>query len=264
MSRPMVPVLAPVRSGAAAAAAVVLPSDVAGLTGWWKGDAGTKQTAGGTAASADGDPVGSWEDQSGGGRHWGQTTAAARPTLKTGGNGINGRSVLRFDNVDDLMTIATAAIGDFITAAAYTLFVVLRVAGADSGAATSYSNDGVVAEMLGYHGLFVKNTPVFQAYNWDGTEDHADVALVTATAYGVQQRHDSGTLYLLRSGTAEQSAASGNTAVVTGVPTLGRSGLVSAFLDGDLGELIYYNVALSASDRSNLQAYLASRWGLTW
>src|SRR5262245_39968698 len=121
MPRTIVPVLAPVRAPAAAAA--FAPTDVAGLQLWLRGDAGTFQDAARTtAAAADGDPVGGWRDDSGGAHHFSQATAAKRGTLKTGANGINGRSIVRFDGVDDYLS--GPALSTLIGASAFCSYAV--------------------------------------------------------------------------------------------------------------------------------------------
>ncbi len=61
---------------------------------WLKADAGLEQTSGGTTATADGDPVGRWLDQSGNGNHVSQATAGKRGTLKLAIQ--NGLPVIRF------------------------------------------------------------------------------------------------------------------------------------------------------------------------
>ncbi len=72
---------------------------------WLKADAGLYQTAGGSAATADGDPVGQWQDQSGNARHLAQATASQRGTLKLAIQ--NGKPVVRFDGADDFLQVAT-------------------------------------------------------------------------------------------------------------------------------------------------------------
>lgn len=72
------------------------------LEAYYKNNTGLFQdSAGSTPASSDGDPVGRWADQSGNGRHWGQTTSADRPVLKLAIK--NGKNVVRFaDSTDHL------------------------------------------------------------------------------------------------------------------------------------------------------------------
>lgn len=75
---------------------------------WLKADAGTNQTASGTAATADADPVGEWQDQGGNGNHLAQATASKRGTLKL--NIQNGRPVIRFDGTDDFLVNTTGLV----------------------------------------------------------------------------------------------------------------------------------------------------------
>lgn len=62
------------------------PADLASLSAWYEaGPAECFQDAAGTTPAAADDPVGHWRDKSGNGRHWTQTTAANRPTLRNDG-----------------------------------------------------------------------------------------------------------------------------------------------------------------------------------
>jgi hypothetical protein len=73
---------------------------------WLKADAGTLQTVGGTAASADGDPVGSYLDNSTNANNASQATASKRPTLKL--NVANSLPMIMPDTVDDMLGITSA------------------------------------------------------------------------------------------------------------------------------------------------------------
>ena len=44
---------------------------------------------------------------------------------------------------------------------------------------------------------------------------------------------------------------------------LGSNASESEFFDGDVGEIITYNVALSTADREAVEAYLMSKWGIS-
>lgn len=91
-----------------------MPPPSTGLQLWLEADAGTFQTSGGAAATADGDPVGEWQDQSGNGRHFGQTTAGLRPTLRL--NVRNGLPSIRPDGFDDYLTTASTLTGAHVFA----------------------------------------------------------------------------------------------------------------------------------------------------
>jgi hypothetical protein len=82
--------------------------------------AGTLQTAGGSVAVADTDPVGRWTDQSGNGKHASQTTAGIRGILKTSVQ--NNLPVVRLNGTDQWydMTGLTRASG------AHTIFAAIN------------------------------------------------------------------------------------------------------------------------------------------
>lgn len=82
------------------------PDVIPGLKLWLRADRGTFQDASGTtAATASGQPVGLWADQSGHANGASQALAAARPTLQTAA--INGLPAIQFDGTNDLLTLAS-------------------------------------------------------------------------------------------------------------------------------------------------------------
>lgn len=100
--------------------AIFVPTNLTGLKVWLDASTGLYQTVDGTAATADGDPVGEFEDQSGQANHYVQGTASQRGTLKL--NIINGRAVMRLDGVDDVLSDSTPV--DLGTA--HTIHMVVR------------------------------------------------------------------------------------------------------------------------------------------
>lgn len=88
------------------------PTDIgAPLLVWYEGDGITQ---------ADGSAVTSWTDLSGNNRH--ATEATNTPTYET--NELNGKPVLRFDNVDD--KLATASVSHGIGTGDYTIALVVK------------------------------------------------------------------------------------------------------------------------------------------
>lgn len=80
---------------------------------WLKADGVVWQdSARTTLATADGDPVGAWDDASGNGNHVLQATASKRPLLKTSGGatGTGSKRVL-FDGVDDFLQLLSLNLG---------------------------------------------------------------------------------------------------------------------------------------------------------
>lgn len=75
--------------------------DASDLSTLWQDSART------TPVTADGDPVGAWDDKSGNGNHLTQATSGRRPLYKTSG----GLHWLQFDGIDD--SLATSGTVDF-------------------------------------------------------------------------------------------------------------------------------------------------------
>lgn len=240
------------RLGPVAPVVYTVPGDVPGLQGWWKADSETSYV--------DGDPVGLFTDRSGKGRDL-TRTGGNRPIFKTGA--ANGKPVLRFDGSNHYL--AGAALSNFITASAFTLFVVVKVAaigGADS-AASPWTNPTIIRDAGQLWGFHLRNTgPTLQAYNWDGNADIATPAIATGVWMILEARHDAGNIVARRDGGAESTAASGNTNALTGLLNLSSSTSAATRLNGDIAEVAVWNVVVSAADRARLRAGFATKYGI--
>lgn len=181
----------------------------------WSVVGGTlKQTSGGTAASADSDPVGSWADDTGV-REIAQATSGKRPLLRTATPSVD------FDGSDDHLLTATAisaASGSlvllFVTGA--TAFAArgaqVLISGADSTAADKWFEVGITADgrvYVEFNNAGTKNTVVGASY------------LDVSTAYALLVAFD-GTDYYVALGTTEQ-----NPLIITSTGTCGWFGSVS-------------------------------------
>lgn len=214
-----------------------------------------------TPVVSDGDLVAGWKDRSGVGHNFTQGTAGSRPSYRLAVR--NGKPVIRFDGVDNLMTNA-ALLSTYITDTAYTVFAVFKATVLNSAGATTYGNDGLIADTGAYFGLYLKNTPRVSIYNWDGA-DHAAHQTINTTDFNViQARHESGNLYISKNGGADSSpTVSGGTDNLGGTMVLGADRLGAIFFDGDLAELIIYNVALSSGDRTGVTNYLRNKYAIS-
>ena len=83
------------------------PDMVSGLQLWLDAADSTTlyQSAGGALATADGDPVGQWQDKSGNSRHAGQTDGTKKPSLKTLVQ--NGKNAILNDGVNDILNLSS-------------------------------------------------------------------------------------------------------------------------------------------------------------
>ena len=212
-----------------------------------------------TPVSADGDPVGLWNDQSGAGRNISQATAGRRATYKL--NQVNSLPAVLFDGTDDRL-VSVALLSTIITNTAYSLYVVFNANAINTNAANTYDNDAVIADQAGgFWGLHLKSAPTAHAYNYDGTDDNAAKAIATGTWLQTHQRHDAGNMVISRDGGSETSTASGNTQTISNVFGVGRNSN-TAFFDGMVARILCYNVAHNATDKNAIIAYLKSTYGL--
>jgi len=217
------------------------------------------QTAGGVV-SGNGDPVGSWLDQSGNSHDVAQVAGGERPLYET--NQINGLPSLTFDGVDDYFSDGPNN-NVIFTAGAKTFYAVVNPTSFNTDNATPYQNELV----LGGGGAFFdfchfrSTGPVVGHYNWDGNTD----VVTTSTSTGwqiVYGRHDGINITISVDGGAESNTASGNTTNMGGVAKIGfLSG--AGYLTGKLARVICYNVAHDAAQKAQNLAYLSSLYGIS-
>jgi hypothetical protein len=228
------------------ATAAFSPDQVSGLTLWLKAD-GTiwQDSARTTAAVADADPVGSWDDASTSGKHAQQATSSKRGTYKTGIQ--NGLPVIRFDGSDDWA--ATAAFAAAVTQP-YTLFLAFK----KRATAFSVVCDGIVS------------SAICQVYpsgaNLVCNLGSADRTLMAAdTSFHV--------LSLVGNGASSKRRVDGGSeATLSASPgTNSLTGFTVAALyngtftgDVDFGEVLLYTGELADADKTSVFTYL-QRWG---
>lgn len=224
------------------------PLTLTGLRAWYKADAGTYQTVGGSAATANSDPVGEWRDQSGNSFHV-SNTGTARPTLLLATQ--NGLPVISFDGINDLLSGAHAV----ITQGTLTILVAYQ-------ARKPGGFPGVVD-------MAPTGAPRRELY-----EDSSGLHSFRGGGGGdiVNSSYTSGTFLVA---TALFNGASSSLQVNAGTPVTGTHGTDSTSVttiyvgaDGSgnttaryFGEIIICNGALGTSEREAARDYLRTRWG---
>jgi hypothetical protein len=225
---------------AAMGAAVFSPLSLSPVL-WVKSDAGTLQTVGGSAASADGDPVGQWLDQSGNGNHLSQATSSKRGTLKLAL--LNGLPIVRFDGVDDIL--ATAAV--VTTSLSFSMFLVLKAPAASSkmflnGSANGY---GLTSNSGSRNVLYENVTNI------------SDGALTSN--YEVWEAIRTTTLSMWVNGVSKLSGSGGTPAAPTTGTSLGDALSLSQPSACDIFEALLFDSALSTANRQLLETYFSGR-----
>lgn len=262
------------------------PAYLSGLQAWYDAsDASTlyDATTGGSLVATDGG-VARWEDKSGNDYHMTQATAGARPLRKASvQNGLDG---LRFDGSDDVMTVSGSASSlKALHAEDATLFVVLK-AGTTSDPNALYnildSNAGS-SSRVGFRLAYDDRVavPTNNRINFFVTSggpstasDNSANDLFTPNVYGlvsVVSRPTDGTASNRSSirkngGTAVENntlSDSVSTADSTYNVHLGGRGTNSAYLTGDICEVVIYDSALGDTDREAVENYLLAKWGIT-
>lgn len=243
------------------------PSDIAGLMWWAKADGALYQDSARTVvASVDGDPVGSWTDQSSGAKHAAQATAAKRPTLKTAIFGS--LPAVRFDVTDD--GLQTAAV-DFSGTDKVTIFLVVK--NVPTGVRVLVELGPTYSTVAGF--LIYTDPILHTGLGIDGDVAHGhDINAKLAAPSILAARLDRGQLAILDEHQAYMDGVIGvesvtvNNAVtgnfVNDFLNIGSRNSGASFPSGtDFGEVVVYNSLLSNADVNRVGNYL-ERWGQTW
>ena len=240
-------------------------------------------TSGGSAVAADGG-VARFEDKSGNGRHYTQSTSGDRPLRKTGIQ--NGRDILRFDGTSDRMSVASStAMFNFLHFSQGAIFFAGRVGNS--------SNPNALLPIMGNGGGFSANrigTSVLlddrasvpandrfglSAYNNNVTAASigTDNTLTPNTFQQFSTIHDIAngttsaklTLYVngINTSSTVTSSTAGTSSNASNDWFVGDYATGSFFLAGDVGEIIILNSLPSTDTRQKIEGYLAHQWGTT-
>lgn len=226
-------------------ASIIPPS---GLVLWLKAD---------DLTGADGSAVSTWTDASGLGNNATQGTGSLQPLLKKAANGINGLNVVRFDGTDDHMqgTFNPGTTG-------LTVFFIARTGGAlDTYAAVLGSS---VAATSGCRWQFGLGSDATQGAGWGGSADvnlGAVQDLAINTPYFGRYRISNAGNQWTMDGVNTVTVADATFPSGTFTYTIGDESPASPYeLNGDVGEVIVYNRALTDDECDQVKEYLLQKW----
>lgn len=238
------------------------PDSVPNLWQWVKADAGVFQDSGlTTPATADNDPVGGWQDQSGNNRHWTQATSGNRPTFLTAD--INGKPAIRGDDTDNYLIGPNLSSLD--SAGAGEVFIVVKADTDPCGASYERSGlwslgsditsnhypdpSGIIMEGWGRSARAELGNPTPSLASWRLYNVASQSGEYTARLDGTQ---------IFTTGT---STPGWHTAERT-LPFLFRTD-AAFYFGGNIAEMITYSAVLSSGNRDIVESYIASKYGLT-
>jgi hypothetical protein len=223
------------------------PKTIAGLSVWLDAADSTTITLNATTVSE-------WRDKSGNARNYAQATAANQPTTGT----VNGRNSVRAEAGSTRRQLTTTG----FSLSAYTVFAVV-VPDFSSNPAGFSSFTGIMAIGTGASGMMMLGR-VGSPTRW-GTFASSSVSsntqLVTGARYIlVLQDANDNAISFFRNGAAD-GTSTGNSA---GQTTNHLFGLFDGQeFHGDICEVLVYSSVLAASARSQVDRYLAGKWGVT-
>jgi hypothetical protein len=247
-----------------------IPMRVSGLQLWLDAaDVSTlfDATSGGSLVTADGSAVARWQDKSGNGRHATQSTANARPVLKTSIK--NSKNVLRFDGSNDWLQ------SNFTSVSQYSMFIVCKRI---SSASNIYGNftwifgigknlDVSTASRLTQLGF----TSSPDTFIWDPRPGTGTISITRNDNFNVHSciaPLGAGTARYLLNGANEQTLNASALNGTTNTPLVASIGITTwdksfpFFLNGDVSEILVYDKALTTTQRQSIESYLNAKWAL--
>ena len=238
------------------------PADIADLQLWLDAtDASTlfQDTAKTTSASSDNDPIGCWEDKSGNGFDFDQSTNARRPTLDTGTMSLNSLNLVPTADSGGGQWLENSTCTDTIT-----LFQVLQYnsnsAGVSFGIGASYNGYFTFNNSLGTN--YVAAAGPGAGFRTVGDSYSRIASGNDAIISGdlVNFLRENGTQYAVNSGYNYSSHSSNIGSYI------GRRGLSIGDhkpFNGNVGEVIAYERRLSSTEIGQVESYLSTKWSIT-
>lgn len=217
--------------------------------------------------------VSQWRDKSGNDRHFGQATAANRPTIASAA--INSRDVVRFDGSNDWMAAASAILG--VTHSIYVVFkpvlkaspcaLLSQYAVSQTGRMIMMCNQTCAGSATAAGRINPFNASITSGACGGAGAGLLNDVVITATTTLIEWLQTTGSenSVVYRNGTLQDSGTA--TAIYTGAnTTLGRAvgagtGGTDAPYDGDVAEVVLRAAKDSDTDRQRMEGYLAWKWG---
>lgn len=246
------------------------PTSVAGCRLWLDAADTTSIAVSGTAVTQ-------WSDKSGLGNDFTQVSSSARPL--SGTTTQNGKNVVVFDGTNDcLNTNQAASYWKFLQNSPSTLFFAVNKTGTAATSSIIFNNNGSSGN-IGY-GVTLRYNGVNDIFHWItiGSSGNYNVFQYTSAVYttnsffyaSVTSDPANGTAanrseirYLngaaVKNNVATNAASSSNPTFALQVGADGDNG---QFMQGNIGEILIYDTALNATDRGNIESYLATKWGV--
>jgi len=215
-----------------------------------------------TLASANGDPIGTWQDLSGNARHVTTPTSdTKRPTLGTSSQ--NGLPGVVFDGTDDAMA---RSFGLLASVSSYSLFMVFRSNTLAGSAACVLANNGNLFSGYRTSGNQIRSYPSSAAYAASTLSYSDDAAYIFCDKFDGSGSGNAGRFSRFKNGAAETLTFAGTVPATTAAATafnIGGTSDTGNLWKGQIYEILAYTPVLSDGQRQQVERYLGAAWGIT-
>jgi len=199
--------------------------------------------------------ISQWNDRSGNALHLTQVTASQRPGYVE--NGINGLSAVAFGGVDDYMEKTGISI------IPRTIYAVAKWSGGSSTGYARVVHLGNPANNIAFVGKGNGSNDFATFFGngaaWNDTASNTpSQSVANNSILGVINSGATAIPYF--NGTAQNSKV--GTSTDGTLLYVGSGSSVTQFWEGNIGEILICNTALSTTDRQKLEGYLAWKWKL--
>ena len=214
------------------------------------------------------DPVGSFTDFSGNGRH-ATASGSARPTFKE--NQLNGKPIIEFDGVDDFLSLPTFALGSL----ALTILAVVSIGSSGSVGmmieqSINYNNNSAWVVYRDTNNKLSLGVHPQSAQNLYAVRENNTTINTLGTYYNVVGTWDQGisgqeATQKVAGSASGSDIRNDNTSGSLGtslVHYLGARAGSSLFLNMRLAEIAVFNTLLGSSALANWDSYVSSKWGV--
>ena len=209
-----------------------------------------------------------WRDQTGLEHNAQQTTASKRPLLVA--DQLRHKPVLRFDGVDDVMTIAAKST-TLITTNGYTMFAVFNPRSIKTDVANAWENASVFMDWGNQTwGIPVRNkagVPTFYACTYVSPPGN-EITVAVTNGFSTNRFfigsvwRDAAKIYGKLYGGGSNSATCTDPTETTSTSLLigAGNGTTGQELNADIAEILIYIQALSGAQRDLVESYLFNKW----
>ena len=174
----------------------------------------------------------------------------------------NSLDVLRLDGSDDFL--GAIAFTTLFSRFQLTSFIVANATTISTDNAQAINNASVLADTAGAAVFFgVKSSGTVFDVGFDFAQRFVSESYTAGNWILLTTWYDGTNLRLAVNGGSAQSVALSFYTASVGSLQIGRNWSSTVFFNGDVGEIITYNQAISTADREGLESVLMDKWAIT-